>query len=303
MGGPLDWLNYHQLHYFWVIAQEMSVTKAAKRLRLSQSNLSGQLRTLESSLGQPLFERENRRLRLTEAGRLALDYANGIFASGQELVSALRGRPEARRTPVIRVGALNALSKNLQYEFVRPLLAEGGVNLEMVVGDLATLVRELRDHRLDVVISNVPLRFEQTPELRNHRLGALPVVLVGAARYAPLAQNFPASLAGVPLFLPTRAGRFRSDFDAWTERERLKLEVRAEIEDMALLRLFALSGEGVAVVPEIVVRRDLDDGKLRVIKRLRGLSESFFAVTATRRFPNPHVERVVRRFARRLGPR
>jgi LysR family transcriptional activator of nhaA len=296
----MDWLNYNQFHYFWVIAREASVTRAARRLRVSQSNLSEQLRDLEDSLGQRLFDRRAGKLSLTEAGRIALAYADTVFAAGGEMLDVLRNRPIERKKTAIRVGAISSLSKNLQFEFVRPLLPlleEAALKLEMSEGSLPELLQRLRDHAVDVIISNAPVRPDSAPEVFNHRLAEFPVSLVGVPAFRPLRRKFPGSLAGQPLFFPRGSGKYRSDFEALLQRAGVQPEVRAEIEDMALLRLFALSGLGLALVPEIVVQRELRAGTLTVVRRLPRVTESFFAVTVTRKFPNPHIERLVRRLA------
>jgi LysR family transcriptional activator of nhaA len=292
----VEWLNYNQFYYFWVIAQEASVTRAAARLRLSQSNLSEQLRDFEGAVGQPLFDRKGRQLVLTEAGRLAVEYGNTVFTSGQEMLDMFRNRPVQKRKTAIRVGAISSLSKNLQFAFVQSLLNDDTLKLTMVEGDLGELTRQLQSHLLDVVISNTPVRTDVTPEVFNHRLSEIRVSLVGAPHFKGLSKGFPASLKDKPLFLPGRAGRYRSDFEAWLEREGVSVDVRAEVEDMALLRLFALSGQGIALVPEIVVRRELATGELAVIRSLPGFTETFFAVTTSRKFPNPHIERMVKGF-------
>jgi len=294
----LERINYNQFFYFWVIAKEMSITHAAQQLKVSQSNVSEQLIIFEEFIGQPLFDRRARKLVLTEAGKLALDYADPIFSSGTELIDVFRNRPVKTNKTAIRVGAISSLSKNLQCEFIQPLIKDARLKLVMVEGDLADLVRQLQSHTLDVLITNTPARAERTPEIFNHKLGEIQVSLVGRRRFKKLAKGFPKSLSGEPLFLPGRAGRYRSDFEAWMEREHISPEVRAEVEDMALLRLFALSGEGIALVPEIVVKRELESGDLVVIRKLRGFTETMFAVTTTRKFPNPFIEKIVRGFAR-----
>ncbi|MBS1163724.1 MAG: bacterial regulatory helix-turn-helix, lysR family protein, partial [Burkholderiaceae bacterium] len=146
-------LNYHHLHCFWAVAKEGHLTRAAERLHVSPSALSTQIRTLERALGQPLFERSARALKLTEAGRVALGYAESIFASGTELVSVLREGRRAQRQ-VLRIGAVATLSRNFQESFLAPLLARDDVELVLQSGGLAELLTRLRVHTLDVVLSN-----------------------------------------------------------------------------------------------------------------------------------------------------
>lgn len=292
----MAWFNYNQFYYFWMIAREGGVTRAAARVRVSQSNLSEQLKQLEEALGHALFERRGRTLVLTEAGRKALAYANTIFESGQEMLQEFEGRAPLRNQRVLRIGAISSLSKNLQFEFIRPLLLDETIRLVMVEGDLPELVRELQNHQLDLVISNSPVRVDGGPDVFNHRLAEIPVSLVGTKKHLALAKGFPKSLEGHPLYMPDRKSRYRAEFEALLERKKVVPDIRAEVEDMALLRLFALSGAGVALVPEVVVQRELQTGKLSVINRIKGYSEVFYAVTITRKFPNPQLQKIVREF-------
>ena len=288
----MKWLNYHHFYYFWVIAQEMSVTRAARRLRLSQSNLSGQLKEFEELLGHPLFDRVGRRLKLTASGKLALDYANEIFLMGQEMLDHFDNRPVEKGLQTVRIGAISSLSKNLQIEFLRPLF-----KMVAVQGSLPELIRQLKNHLLDVVISNTPLRGEEEG-VYSHQLGENPVYLVGVPEMKSGRWKFPEILNDLPLYLPARPSKLRSEFDAWLELLSIKPKIRAEVEAMALLRLFALAGECYAVVPEIVVRKELKEKKLVCYEKL-SFSETFFAITTTRRFPNQLIENLVKEFKKR----
>ena len=152
----LPWLNYHHLQYFRMIVREGGVTRAAERLNLSQSTLSAQLRTLEESLGMRLFEREGRSLRLTPAGQVALEYAEDIFRSGDELRAWFGGQGKAGPQS-IRVGAMSVLSKNLQFEIIRPLVMRGEVKVTVVDGEFPALLERLKHHQLDVLLGNLPI--------------------------------------------------------------------------------------------------------------------------------------------------
>lgn len=296
-----DWLNYHQLYYFWVIAKEGGITPAAARLRLSASNLSGQLKALEDALGQPLFERKAKRLLLTEAGRTALDYAGAIFPQGQELLDLLRNRPVELKKHVVRVGVMSPLSKNFQFEFLRPLVGLAQVRLQVVEGDLSHLTRELLGHNLDVVLSNMPVRTDEDHGLYNQKLGEMPICLVGARAFRRPRSAWPAALQGLPVFVPTHESKVRNEWDHYCELQGVKPEISAEIEDMALLRIFALSGKGCAVVPEIVVKNEIAARELFVLHRFAGVRETFYAITPFRRSPNPWVQKLVSGFAAQLS--
>lgn len=295
--GTVEWLNYNHLYYFWVIAREGGVTAASRKLRLSQSTLSAQLRLLEEALGHELFEREKRALKLTEHGRRALDYADTIFETGQELFASFRGAAQQEeRRQVIRIGALGSLSKNLQYEFIRPALQNKQLHLTVVEGSLDDLTHRLRDHELDVAISNMPVRTDLSPDLHNRSLGSLPMCLVGTPAYKKLRGGLETLPEGLPMLLPTYQSKVRSELDLALEQAGAKPDVRAEIEDMALMRICALSGEGVAVAPEIVVRNELREKTLVVLHRLKSITETFYAITPSRRSRNAVVEELIERF-------
>ena len=158
--------------------------------------------------------------------------------------------------------------------------------------------RDMRTQTMELMQANRQWSTRPADE-RFTSLYEIQVSLVGSRRFRAMTRGFPKSLEGKPVFLPGRAGRYRSDFEAWLERERIRIDVRAEVEDMALLRLFALSGQGLALVPEIVVQRELESRELAVIRKLKGFVETFYAVTTTKRFPNPYIEKIVRGFGAR----
>lgn len=296
---PLEWLNYHHLRHFWVIARRGGLRRAAADLNVSQSTLSQQLGELEAWLEQPLFERRSRGLHLTEAGRIALDHAETIFQTGGELLDLFRRR-RRESTPVIRIGAVGPLSKNLQYDFIEPLIASGRARVVVVAGPLDVLFAQLQQHTLDLVLSNMPLRTDQEANVFNHLLGEMPVFLAGRMRGAGLARGFPESLKGAPLFLPSRQSHIRADFDMLLADAGVEPRIVAEVDDAALLRLLALSGRGLALVSAIVVERELTSRQLNSLHRVPGLVERFYAITLRRRFGNPEIEQIVGLFRRRL---
>ena len=297
--SPPEWLNYHHLRHFWMIARHHSVTRAAEALHVSQSTLSEQLRELEDWLGQPLFDRRGRGLHLTAAGRVALQHAETIFATGRELLARLRQSGKAAER-VLRLGAIGPLSKNLQYDFIQPLLADRRTRLVVVAGPLDDLVLQLQEHRLDLVLSNIPLRADQERNVFNHLLGEVPVFLVGARRPPGVRPRFPQFLAGQPLFLPSHQSHVRTDFDLLLAEAGVEPEVHAEVDDMALLRLLALSGQGLALVSKIVVERDLETRRLQFVQRVPGLVERYFALAARKRFENAWIGEIVATFRARL---
>jgi LysR family transcriptional activator of nhaA len=286
-------LNYHHLHAFWSVAKEGHLTRAAERLHVSPSALSTQIRQIEQSLGQALFERQARALRLTEAGRVALGYAESIFASGTELVSVLREGQRAQRQ-VLRIGAVATLSRNFQENFIAPLLARDDVELALQSGALADLLTRLRVHTLDLVLSNQRVRGTTDEPWRCRRIARQPVSLVGKrTRRRPF--RFPEDLAETPLLLPGRDSDVRAGFDLLCEQLGVRYFLKAEVDDMALLRLLARDAGAIALVPSVVVRDELRRGDLVEHAVVPDLFENFYAITVPRRFAPPLLRELLAR--------
>lgn len=284
-------LNYNHLRYFWAVARDGNLTRTAERLHVSQSALSIQIQKLEAQLGHALFERRGKQLILTEAGRIALDRADAIFAAGDELVSTLKGRGSDRQ--VLRVGALATLSRNFQMQFLRPALGRDDVEIVIRSGAMGDLLQQLEAHRIDVLLANIAPPRDAATGWVPHQLDEQPVSLVGhpeqAARSCPLAER----LATEPLILPTPESSIRTSFDALVDRMGVSPMIAAEVDDMAMLRLLARETQGLAVVPPIVVRDELETGILVELERLPELKETFLAITLTRRFPNPLLRALI----------
>jgi len=278
-------LNYHHLRYFQIVAHEGHLTRAAERLNLSQSALSSQIRKLEDRLGQPLFERRGRALHLTEAGRIALDHADAIFATGQELLATLAQEGRGRRA--LRIGAIATLSRNLQLAFLAPVLGRQDVEVILRSGSGAELFTALAALHLDLVLTNYPPGSDALAPFVAERIDEQPVSLIGVPALCTPGVALSARLEGTPLILPTVSSGLRMAFDALAEREGLVPQVAAEIDDMAMMRLLAREGIGLAVIPPIVVRDELEAGTLAEADQLPGITETFYAVTTRRRFPNP----------------
>jgi len=286
-------LNYHHLRYFWAVAHARSLTEAARNLNVSQSSLSVQIQQLEAQLGQQLFERAGRQLVLTEAGLIALDHADAIFAAGNELVETLRSRSLGRRD-VLHVGALATLSRNFQLQFLAPLLGRESVSVELRSGSLAELIGGLMQHDLDVVLTNqLPARFDKADWVP-HRIADQSVSVVGDASRISRREKLETTLKREPLILPALETSMRMSFDAFLERAGITPIIVAEVDDMAMLRVLARQNIGVAIVPPIVVQDELASGALVEGRAIPGVSETFFAVVQPRRFPNPLLADVLK---------
>jgi LysR family transcriptional regulator, transcriptional activator of nhaA len=283
-------LNYNHLRYFWVVAREGHLTRAAERLNLSQSALSSQVRKLEDQLGHKLFERRGRGLVLTEAGQVALDHADAIFSTGEELLSTLTNTGSHQR---LRVGALATLSRNFQIRLLRPILGDPDVEIVIRSGSLAELLAALEAHRLDVLLVNqVPLRDAGTTWTA-HLIDEQQVSLVGTPERVGGQQTVAHILRTHPLIIPSADSGVRSGFDALTERLSIRPKIAAEVDDMAMMRVLAREDIGVAVLPPIVVVDELANGRLVDAAPLTGITECFSAITLKRRFPSPLLARLL----------
>ncbi|GIX18652.1 LysR family transcriptional regulator [Erythrobacter cryptus] len=285
-------LNLHHLRLFRATAREGTLTAAARALNISQSAISTQIKALEADLGHDLFERRGRNLVLTEAGRIALDYAEQIFRAADQLAATFRAVGEQRK--VLRIGAQATLSRNFQLQFLAPLVGRDDVEVVLRSGTQAGLLRALEALRIDVLLTNqMPARDAASPYLV-HRLAEQPVSLVGArSRLVLAAQGLAHLLAHAPLILPTPETALRAGFDAMLERMGIVPRIAAEADDMAMLRLLARADAGVAVIPPIVVRDELGTGLLYELAQLPEIVEPFFAVTIARTFPNPLLKEVL----------
>jgi LysR family transcriptional activator of nhaA len=279
-------LNYHHLRYFWAIAHERSLTRAAEHLNVSQSALSIQLRQLEEQLGHTLFNRSGKRLALTESGRITLDYADTIFRAGEELVSTLQGRGTAGRQ-VVRIGSVATLSRNFQLELLRPLLDRSDIEIVVRSGTLRELLVQLDAHTIDIVLANMPVPRDPQSRLYSHLVAEQPVSLVARPVRGKKRFRFPDDLRDTPLIVPSLQSNIRLAFDLLLEQAGIRPHIVAEVDDMAMLRLLARECSGVTLVPPVVVQQELEDRRLVERCRIPQIRESFYAITPSRRFPNP----------------
>lgn len=284
-------LNYNHLRYFWAVARDGNLTRTAARLNVSQSALSVQIGKLEDRLGHALFERRGRQLHLTEAGRIALDHAETIFATGDELLGTLRQTGAVRQA--VRIGALATLSRNFQIGFLRPVLGRSDIEVVLRSGSPAELLRGLAALTLDVVLTNQPPPTDSLTPYIAHKLSEQPVSLIGAPALVGTTRSVIALLAEHPVILPTTDSSLRTGFDAWADRHDIRPQIAAEVDDIAMMRLLVREGFALALLPPIAVRDELASHTLVEADALPGLAETFFAVTVERRFPNPAIRSLI----------
>lgn len=290
--NELKRLNFRHLYYFWVVAKEGKLTRAARQLHVSQSAVSSQIRQLEEELDHALFKREGRGLKLTEVGEMVLGYAERIFNVSTELLETVRAG-ERQSTPELRVGAVATLSRNFQQNLLRPVISDEGLLLVLESASMDELLQRLRVHKLDVVLSNRPVATDPQMPLRCRRIARQAVCLVGPPRDKRHSFRFPQDLADLALLLPGPSSEIRGQFNLFCEALALTPRISAEVDDMAMLRLLARDSGSIALVPEVVVQDELCAGGLEKYCEMPDIHENFYAITAPRHFQSGALKRIL----------
>lgn len=281
----LNQLNFHHLFYFWRVAKLGHLTQASEELHTSQSAVSAQIRQLEQRIGEDLFTREGRRLVLTSTGQLVMTYAENIFGLGQEMLGRLQGRSAG--TTRLRIGSVATLSRNYQENWIKPVLADPTIVLTLESGLLEGLLTRLVQHQLDVVLANETIPADPNRLLHCRFLGSQPISLVGpASRWQSHSLRIPEDLDGLDIALPGPRHALRAQFDALCATAGVSPRLRAEVDDMAMLRLIARDSGWLAVLPEVVVQDELRTGLLVTVGQSAALQEHFYAITT------PHRHRI-----------
>lgn len=289
----MAWLNYHHLFYFRVIASEGSIARAAEKLRLGQPTLSAQLKQLEQTIGKPLFDRRNRKLILTEAGKAALDYANEIFRLGDEMIEVLQDRMPEDQTH-LQIGALDSVPKSVILSIVMEAYKTAPCVVSILEGKGDELIRELRAHRIDLIVSNYPSQAVEEAQLFSKSVAKLPVSVYAAAKFKGLKRSFPESLRGRPFVLPTAHSKLRHDLNHYFRLKGIQIAPVAETQDTSLQKLLASHGVGLAPFSEV---EGCPEDNLVRLGRLEGVHEEFWLISAQRKLENPVAAKLMRNFS------
>lgn len=270
-------LNYHHLYYFWQVAASGNLTRTAEQLHISQSALSTQIRSLEEALDCQLFRRSGRKLVLTEAGQRAMEFAADIFHRGEELEALLRhGVGSANKR--LRIGITSHMSRNFIEEFIGPAMQDPEASITLTSDNQSKLVEDLTRHQLDVVLTNASIEISDNQAWQIQLLSRQPVTIVCPPALAK------APLDGHPWILPSRKHGIRGEFDAFCSRQGLSPELKAEVDDMAMLRLMARDSQAFAFLPKVVAKDELATGTLVERHALANVHERFYAITVERVF-------------------
>jgi LysR family transcriptional regulator, transcriptional activator of nhaA len=286
----MEWLNYHHLFYFWTVARDGSIAKASKALRLAPPTVSEQIRSLEQSLGIKLFEKEGRNLVLTDAGRVAYEYAEDIFSRGREMTDVLSGRTP-RRMNRFTLGIADVVPKMIVYRLLLPALKlPEPIRLVCREGDPDKLIAQLAIHEVDLVISDAPLDPSLRIQAFTHLLGQSGLTFFAHPKLAKnLKARFPKCLDGLPFLMPADNTDLRRSLEHWLEVQKVRPLIVGEFEDSALAAVFSEAAVGAFAAPtptEVQIKRQYG---LSVLGRTRDIVASFYAISLDRRLKHPAV--------------
>lgn len=286
----MEWLNYHHLLYFWMVAKEGSVTGAAAALRLSQPTISGQVKQLEEALGERLFRRVGRNLELTEMGKVAYRYADEIFSLGREMQDLFAGRA-AHRPEKLLVGVSDLVPKLILHRLIAPALTmEQPVRVICREDKTDRLLAELSVHDLDLVLAETPIAGQASVRAFNHLLGESGVSFFAHSSVVKsLDGEFPDCLEDAPLLVPTGNTLLRRSLDHWFTDLGVRPRIVAEFEDSALLKAFGSEGAGIFPGPSAIEDEICDVYRVGVLGRTDAVVERFYAITVERRIKHPAV--------------
>ena len=291
----MDWLNYHHLLYFWMVAREGTILRAAEKLHIGQPAISTQLRSLEESLGQKLFQKSGRTLQLTETGKTVFRYADEIFSLGREMIDTLKGHPVGKPVRFV-VGIVNVMPKLMARRLLEPALRlSDDLRLVCVEDTLEQLLSELILHNVDIVLSDTPVTAAFKVRAYNHALGDSAVGLFATKELARRCRKgFPESLNGAPVLLPARSSALRRSIDSWLESKDLHPRIRAEFDDTALMKAFGQTGEGLFPGGLVIQDEICRQYEVELVGEMEGVREHFFAISAERKIKHPAVLAIAR---------
>ena len=287
-------VNYKHLHYFWAVAREGGVARASERLHLTPQTISGQLSLLEKYLGVDLFTRVGRNLELTEHGRLVLSFADEIFSLGGELEEAIHQLPDGR-PQLFRVGVVDVVPKSIAHRVLEPALQmPEPVRMICREASLDTLLAELAVHRLDLVLADRPIPATVSTRGFSHKLGECAVSFFATQKLEKkLKGDFPRSLDGAPILLPSSGSQLRSGIDQWLDKHRIHPRMIAEFDDSALMKAFGQEGAGIFIAPAAIKAEVERQYQVTEIGRVDEVKARFYAISIERRVLHPVVSIVV----------
>lgn len=294
----MRWLNYHHLYYFWVVATKGGVTEASKELNLAQPTISAQIKTFEESLGEKLFEKDGRKLKLTQSGQVALRYAEEIFALGTELFEVVEGKI-SEKPEVLRIGISEVVPKHMAHSIIAPIFNTDNSNTrapKIICFEDTTenLLAELAIKHLDIIISDSPIPTNVKVKAYNHPIGESEVSFVATEELIKKYKKpFPQCLHGAPVMLPLTSISIRRDIDKWFEDVGVTPNIVGEFQDRALVKIFAKNGHAFVPVPAVLEDDICKEFNLNSVGLCKGVKEKFFLISIERKIKHPAVVKII----------
>lgn len=289
----MKWLNYHHLIYFKEIATCGSISKASEKLLIGQPALSAQLKQLEEELQIELFERKNRKLVLTDAGKVVLKYANEISELGQELLQVVQEKSYSTKT-TLKLGTLDSVPKQIVWEIAQKARSFGDCFVSIVEGSQEELTKELRARNIDCFISNYSGDFSLDKNMNSKSFVKAPVSIYGSKEYLSCKKNFPKSLSGVPMILPTHHSKLRHDLDYFFESKKIRILSELETQDTSLMKIFVGQGAGLAALPDVAALNLVREKILYKISTLPNIKEEYWVISSKRTIDNPIATKLIK---------
>ncbi len=286
----MHWLNYHHLYYFWLVARNGSIARAAEQLQLAHPTISKQIHQLEASFDDKLFNRVGRNLVLTEFGQTVFRYAEEIFSVGRELQDTVKGRPSDRRLRFV-AGMTDVMPKLIAHELLKPAFElSDEVHVICHEGRHDDMIADLAVHRLDIVLSDAPVSPTVHVRAYNHLLGECGLTFFAKADLAAKYQRkFPSSLDGAPLLVPTEKTTLRRDMEQWFDSEDFRPKIVGEFEDSALMKVFGQDGMGLFPASTAIEKEVCRQYSVKVVGRIDAVRERYYAISVERRLKHPAV--------------
>ncbi len=288
----MTWINYNQLYYFYVIASELSIARAAEKMRLTPANLSIQLKQLEEALNTQLFDRTKKGLSLTRNGALALRHAKTMFNSSDALVKEIAETTSQNRD-IMKIGSISGISKSVQFELIQHFFECDSTRIEFHEESADSLLEKLSKNEIDVVLTNHPLS-HPSAVIQNVPLADYEIFAVAAPNYAKIAST--SQNGRTPVFIAKNCA-YREHVNHWIENNSHSYAIKGEIDDVVLLRITASSGKGVALLPSIVVRHELLNQTLQIMDHIPNAREYFFLSVNASTTLHPLISSVVEKFS------
>ena len=287
-------INYKHLRYFWMVAREGSIVNASKLLFLTPQTISGQLTQLEEQLGVKLFEKDGRNLKLTEAGKVVQNYANDIFSLGNELQEVLHNAP-SQRLLRLNVGVANSIPKSVAYHLLEPALhKEEAIRLVCREDNLNALLRELAEHKIDLVISDRPMSHHSNIKGFNHHLGVCGISFFCTPELKKsMKAGLPDCLDNMPFLLPGDASSMHIKLKEWFKTKGVFPAIVAEFDDGALMKAFGQKGAGIFVAPSITAKEVKESYHVEIIGETQDIKEDFYAISIQRKVSHPVIAKIL----------